>query len=136
MKRYILKWSIFWFAVLGLAGCGRNHAQVEKLQDLDFTVVSEERLPEELKGIMEEKKKDPFKITYTDENYLYICTGYGKQPSGGYSISVNELYLTENAIYIKTSLLGPSAKEAEKKTPSYPYMVVKLKKQDKTVVFA
>lgn len=118
-----------------LAGCEAGGERLKKLQDLDFTVVSEERLPEELKEIVEGKKEEPFKLTYVDEEYLYICAGYGKQPSGGYSIAVNELYLTENAIYIKTSLLGPSPEEGKKKKPSYPYLVVKLEKRDKTVVF-
>ena len=61
--------------------------------------------------------------------------GYGKQPTGGYSISVTELYETENAVYVHTNLLGPSAEELKKESPSYPHIVIKMEKRDKAVVF-
>lgn len=118
-----------------LMGCGEEQGRTKKLQDLKFTVVPEQELPEELQTIVEGKKEESFKLTFMDENSMYICVGYGKQPTGGYSISVTELYETGNAIYIHTNLLGPSAEEAKEKSPSYPYIVVKLEKLDKTVVF-
>ena len=49
----------------------------------------------------------PFKLTYTDDKNLYIAVGYGAQPTGGYSISIRELYLTENSIVLATELMGP-----------------------------
>lgn len=106
-----------------------------KLRDLDFTVLSEEKIPEELKTIVEERKAENFKLTYSDKQYLYICIGYGEQETGGYSIAVNELYLTDNAIYVSTSLLGPEASEKSNKTPSYPYIVIKTEFLDQTVIF-
>ena len=102
---------------------------------VEFTVVSEDRLPEELKEIVEGKKENAFKLTYADEGYLYICTGYGKQDSGGYSITVDSLYETDNAIYVNTNLLGPKAGSASGNSPSYPYIVIKVEFRDKTVVF-
>lgn len=106
-----------------------------KLRDLDFTVLSEEKIPDELKTIVEERKAENFKLTYSDKQYLYICIGYGEQETGGYSIAVNELYLTDNAIYVSTSLLGPEASEKSNKTPSYPYIVIKTEFLDQTVIF-
>ena len=76
----------------------------EETTELEFTVVDEERLPEELLKMVGEKKAEPFKLTYGDGGYLYLCVGYGKQPTGGCSISVNELYATDNAIYLDTNL--------------------------------
>ena len=102
---------------------------------MEFTVLSEEVLPDELKGLITERKKDAFSFTYTDESYLYLCVGYGEQPTGGYSIAVNELYLTENAICVDTCLLGPSPDEKNSDTPSYPYIVIKTEYMDKTVEF-
>lgn len=125
----------FAFLVGMLSGCGVGTNEDTRLRDLDFTVVSEERLPEELKQIIDERKKAEFKVTYTDNEYLYICVGYGEQNTGGYSIAVNDLYLTENAICISTSLLGPSTDEAATGAPSYPYIVVKLEYLDKTIEF-
>lgn len=118
-----------------LTGCSMDSDKTDKIRDLDFTVVSEDRQPEELKQILEEKKMQEFKITYVDGEYLYICIGYGEQITGGYSIAVKELYLTENAVYVSTNLLGPSAEEKKKEGVSYPYIVVKCENVDKTVVF-
>lgn len=135
MSRRIAQVVLVLFMLLMMIGCSDRQDKTKKLRDLKFTVLSEDQLPEELQGIMEEKKPESFKLTFTDENDLYICVGYGKQPTGGYSISVTELYETENAVYVHTNLLGPSAGETQKESPSYPYIVVKLEKLDKTVVF-
>ena len=118
-----------------LTACTAFVQQSESQDDMEFTVVSEDRLPEELKEIVEGKKENAFKLTYADEGYLYICTGYGKQDSGGYSITVDSLYETDNAIYVNTNLLGPKAGSASGNSPSYPYIVIKVEFRDKTVVF-
>lgn len=121
--------------VLLLTGCSITGEEAMKLRDLEFTVVSEDRLPEELHALIEEKKAEEFKFTYADNEFLYLCIGYGEQSSGGYSIAVNELYLTDNAIYADTSLLGPSAEEKANQALSYPYIVIKTELLDKSVVF-
>lgn len=118
-----------------LSGCSITENGGMKLRDLEFTLVSDERLPEELKALIEERKAAEFKFTYTDQDSLYICIGYGEQSTGGYSIVVNELYLTDNAIYVDTNLLGPSAGEKENPAVSYPYVVIKTENLDKNVVF-
>ena len=50
---------------------------------------------------------------------------------------MNDLYLTENAIYVDTTLLGPQPGDTavKKDTPSYPYIVLKTEFLDKPVVF-
>lgn len=118
-----------------LSGCTFLSEERIKLRDLDFTVLSEEKIPEELMSIIEEKKKEPFQITYTDKEYLYICVGYGEQATGGYSIAVNELYLTDTAVYASTSLLGPESADKNNATPSYPCIVIKTEYLDQTVIF-
>ena len=120
---------------LSFCGCSITEDGGMKLRDLDFTLVSDERMPEELKVMIEEKKGEEFKFTYADQEFLYLCIGYGEQSTGGYSIAVNELYLTDNAIYVDTNLLGPSAKEKTNPAVSYPYIVIKTDFLDKTVVF-
>ena len=118
-----------------LSACGGETEKEEDRNNLEFTVVSEDRLPDELKEILDQKKERAFKLTYADEGYLYICVGYGKQESGGYSVTVNELYETDNAIYVNTNLLGPKAGSSPGTSPSYPYIVLKIEFRDKTVVF-
>lgn len=118
-----------------LSGCTLLSEEKIKLRDLDFTVLSEEKIPEELKTILEEKKSAPFQITYTDNQNLYICVGYGEQETGGYSIAVEELYLTDANICVNTSLLGPDGSEKGQKAPSYPFIVLKTEFLEQTVVF-
>lgn len=118
-----------------LCSCTIGDDKPVKLRDLEFTVISEAVLPDELKSLIEERKTKEFKITYTDNDALYICVGYGEQKSGGYSIAVDDLYLTEESVYINTSLLGPSAADAAGSAASYPYIVIKTELLDKPVTF-
>lgn len=123
--------------ILSFAGCGFSQNEKIKLRDLDFTVLSEGKIPEELKTVIAEKGTEPFKLTYSDNNNLYISIGYGEQKSGGYSIAVDALYLTDDAIHVSTSLLGPDItgqKEGVGK-PSTPYIVLKTELLDKTVIY-
>ena len=134
MKKIILAMlciSLF----LCLAGCSTKKLSTEKLRDIDFTVVDEEDIPDELEDMIEEKEKEPFKLTYADQGNLYIAVGYGEQPTSGYSIEVKELYETKNAIYIHTNLIGPAKDERVVERRTYPYIVVKLEFIDKNVVF-
>lgn len=141
-RGYVLFGMAMAVFIFCLAGCGvETKDGNEKIKDLEFTVLGEENIPEELKQVIEEKKEKEFKLTYQDGDFLYICVGYGRQETGGYSITVNELYLTANAIYVDTNLIGPEPENRElyhgqeKDGASYPYVVVKLEYLDKAVVF-
>ena len=79
--------AILLVACMLLSGCTFMSQEKVKLRDLEFTVLSEEKIPEELKALVEERKEEPFQLTYTDNEFLYICIGYGKQETGGYSIA-------------------------------------------------
>ena len=127
--------TILMVCVLLLSGCTLQSEEKLKLRDLDFTVLSEEKIPEELKTKLEEAKAAPFQFTYMDQEFLYLCIGYGQQETGGYSIAVNELYLTDTNICVSTSLLGPESSERNNRTPSYPYIVLKTERLEQTVIF-
>ena len=92
-------------------------------------------MPAELKQIITEKTLQPFKLTFNDEQNLYIVVGYGPQSTGGYSIAVKELYLTENYIVLDTGLLGPEKGENPAPETSYPYIVVKTENLENPVIF-
>lgn len=141
MKRR--KWSVFvLFSAIficlvstGIGGCGWKKTGVEKLRDLDYTVVGEAELPEELKTEIEARKAEDFKMTYLLDDALYIVHGFGMQETGGYSIQVQALYLAENAIYFETDLIGPENGAKVEKCVSYPYIVVKTERLTENVVF-
>ena len=116
-------------------GCSVERTEEQKLKDLAFTVLEESQIPQDLKVLIEEKKQNEFKLTFDTEDAKYIAMGYGTQQTNGYSISVEELYETRNAIYINTNLLGPAKGEAVSEVESYPYIVVKIDYLDKSVVF-
>lgn len=120
---------------LSLTACKMQTNATKKLSDLDYTIISGRELPDELYDILEEKKTESFKLTYEEDDWLYLCVGYGQQETGGYSIAVNELYLTENAIYFDTSLIGPGPEEAAGKCESFPYLTARIAYLDKPVVF-
>lgn len=128
---------ILWMAcaLVLLSGCSVQTNDREKIRDLEYTIVEEGKAPEGLKTILEEKRENAFKLTYEEGESLYLCIGYGEQKTSGYSIAVNELYLSENAIYFDTSLIGPSREETVAKASSFPYLVVKTEYVDKPVVF-
>ena len=120
-----------------LTGCGMSGEGNIKLSDLDFTVLSEEKIPEELKTVIAEKGSEPFRLTYSDNQNLYISIGYGEQKTGGYSIAVDELYLTDDAVHVSTSLLGPdiTGQKSGAGKPTTPYIVIKTELLDKTVIY-
>ncbi|WP_349673746.1 protease complex subunit PrcB family protein [Lacrimispora sp.] len=118
-----------------LSGCTVNGDNGNKVRDLDFTVVADTDIPQELKQIIAEKQQSPFKLTYSDDKNLYIVVGYGKQASGGYSIAVNDLYLTDNSIVLDTELIGPDKGENTGSEPSYPFIVIKTEMSELPVVF-
>lgn len=128
----LLAWA---FVVRFLTGCSVEKEAQDKVRDLEFTVVGEADLPEELKNLVEEKKAANFKLTYSNDQGLYIAVGYGEQPTGGYSIAVNELYLTENSIVIDTELKGPEKGENVGVEKSYPYIVVQTEYLENPVIF-
>ena len=126
----ILLWGL-----LSLTGCKKETDNLEKVKDLAFTVTAEENIPEELLKTLQEKQTDGFKVTYQDNGFMYLCRGYGEQETGGYSISIRNLYLTSNAVIFDTELIGPRKGETISKSPSYPYIVVKVELRDENVVF-
>lgn len=122
-------------ASLFLGGCKVSKDDGKKVRDLEFTVVGDIDVPAELKKIITEKSGQPFKLTFNDDQNLYIVVGYGPQSTGGYSITVNALYLTENSIVIDTELLGPEKGENPAPETSYPCIVVKTENLENPVIF-
>ncbi len=118
-----------------LTGCVSRPQKTEKLRDLEFTVMSKEDVPEEFQEQILQHQDLPFRLTYTDQGRLYIAEGYGVQLKTGYSVEVEGLYETSNAIYFHTNLLGPEKGEETKEVTTFPYVVVMLDAIDKTVVF-
>lgn len=74
-------------------------------------------IPEKLMETIEQKKEAEFKLSFSSDTDLYLVHGYGEQETGGYSIVVRDLFLTENALYFDTELLGPENGSNPKRSP-------------------
>lgn len=134
MKR-IISFILSLIVLLALCACSAKELATEKMRDIDFTVVNEEDIPEELMNLIKEKETTPMKLTYADGGALYIVEGYGEQPTSGYSIEVKGCFETKNAIYLHTNLIGPTNDEKIVEKATYPYIVIKMEFIDKNVVF-
>lgn len=135
MKKFSISLIFIFILSLLLVSCQIVNQDDKKVSDLEFTVLEEREILEELMAKIKEAKTSEFKITYSDGNNLYIAIGYGERPTGGYSISVNDLYLGENAIHITTNLIGPSKDETVTQALTYPYIVIKTELREEPVVF-
>ena len=109
--------------------------QGNRKSDLEFTIIDEDDAPQEIINMIESQKQEPFRFSYANGNDLYIVVGYGEQPTGGYSIQVKDLYVTENAIVIDTDLLGPSKEDLVTMALTYPRVIVKTEYIDKPVYY-
>lgn len=132
--KIILSMVFMCFALLTACKVIKEEDQ-DKVMDLEYTVVDQDNLPEIVATKIEAEKASPFKFSYTDGDATYIAIGYGEQPTGGYSIQVNELYATEEYAVIQTTLIGPSDDESAVSIMTYPYIVIQTKNLDLPVCF-
>ena len=119
---------------LMLGGCQMIRIEEENKTPLAYTVIEDSQIPEEMQELIREKKETEFQIAYQKGTELFLAKGYGRQMSGGYSIQVEEMSESENAVFCRTRLLGPS-KEDQGGEPSCPCIVLKIKNTTKPVEF-
>ena len=129
------KWIWLLLVCIMLGGCPRKEEGQDRIA-LEYTVVAAENLPEELADLIENQKVNECRLTYEADGYLYIVRGYGKQETGGYSITVDECSILDDTIYVNTTLIGPAQKKNVKKSESYPFIVLKIEQIDKKVSFS
>lgn len=114
---------------------GQEPEDKEERVDLEFTVCEEGRLPDELVDIIESKKAQPFRLTFTTREYMYIVVGYGAQQRGGCAVTVNQLYRTEDAVHIDTNLIGVEGETIKIDGMTYPYVAVRCENQNLPVIY-
>ena len=107
LKRYGAGILLFLVLCCLLGGCSIEKVRAGDGVKPEYTVMKEEDYPEKVKELISENREEEFQMTYQDQGYLYLLKGYGKQETGGYSIQIEDLSLWENAIHLKTVLMGP-----------------------------
>ncbi len=123
------------FLLFQLGGCEKAEKGGERGRDWDYTVVTTEDCPEDFLKEIETKKINEFQMSYDDGVYCYLAVGYGEQESGGFSIQVQGLYERGDSLCFETSLCGPEEEDVVSQKPSYPYIVIKTEKTDKTIEY-
>lgn len=134
--RYIFILTILGLFILSaLTGCRLEETEETKIKDLDYTICDESKLPDALVELIHEKRKEPFKLTYRTKDYLYIVVGYGAQDRTDLNVTMTELYLTKNAIFVDTDLVAVEDTTLEDNLVSYPWIAVKCELYDVEVNF-
>lgn len=133
-KKSFLLGICFVSVMIMFSGCRFIRIEEEGRTPVDYTVVKQTELPDEVLEIIEEKKTEDFRLTCQNGKDLYLIRGYGLQMSGGYSIQVEEFTKTSNAMFFHTKLLGPKTQVLSGE-PSCPVIVVKTAFEDLPVEF-
>ena len=106
----VLLGVILWSLLL-ISGCNFIRIEEEPRKPLEYSIVKNEEIPAELAALIQEKKKNEFQLTYQCEKDLFLVKGYGEQMSGGYSISVEELGWTSQAVFFPDNAAGAIRRE-------------------------
>lgn len=137
MRKKIFLAALVLMLLFSVTGCEKKEESKQK--KIDFTVCDETRMPTELLEIIQEKKEKVFKLTYINNDFLYIAIGYGEHERANLNVVVEDLYVTDNAIYVETNLftteMTPTDAVATGNNSMYPYIVLKCEKYDLPVVF-
>ena len=136
MRRRLVVVGVWVVILVGLLVCIKFEAVDKKrVRVLEYEVVLEENIPGEIMEELQGFGKGVCRCSYICSDSLYIVVYYGEQATDGYTVEINEPYESSNAIFVETTLKGPTSYKDVKEEESYPYVVLKLKLSDKKVVF-
>lgn len=130
MKMMLVVGMIIWL----FTGC-KTQYDTTKESDLEYEILAEEEYPKQVEEIINGSKVNNFRKTYDDGECMYLIIGYGAQPTSGYSIEIQEVYQSSNAIFITSMLKGPAHGEPVVEEENYPYIVVRIVHSEKPVVY-
>ena len=82
-----------------LASCRITDVSEGERKELSYAIVKPGDFPPEIDQILRRKKESAFQMAYESGDDLYILRGYGKQKSGGFSIQIEEVSKSENAVF-------------------------------------
>ena len=121
---------------------------------LEYTLLEEEDIPQEINEEIQRYKRKGCKNSYICNEKLYILVCYGEQTVPGYVVEITDIYESSNRIFVKTTLKGAVIMEGETKEGAlkkiigndkakqkhdenelYPYIVIRVDRSDKGIVF-
>ena len=120
--------------VIALSGCAVVIKTENGRENRSYELMDIRDVPQELRTKIEEKWAQPFELTYSDMEYLYMVKGYGKKEESGFCIEIAECTESQDAICIEVILHGPGGKGVVCDT-EYPFCVLKTAYTEKQVIF-
>ena len=134
-KQYVILAVFLQCVCFFISGCITRIEKEQKKKDLEYILIEQEHLPEEMTEVLGQLKKKAFHFVYSDQGKTYLAEGYGACPTTGYTIEVKKLSETEHAVCLHTSLMGPATGEETKAPPTFPSIVVETRAPEKEVMF-
>ena len=139
--------GMIWMLIF-LGGCQVMEKKTTGGELLEYSIMDEKKVPEEMTERIAGMEEKPFQIMYVQGDRMYVGQGYGKQEMEGYAIRVNGCMEEKDVICVQTTLLGPGSDETEKEGEEmenicmregvfsqYPYVVLEMEKREKPVIF-
>lgn len=122
---------------LAMAGCGFGaRGKDGERQEIAYTVCSDREIPDELRDIIEEKKVGSFKLSYVNNDAMYIAVGYGEHNRQNLRVTVEDIFMTSKGIFVETNLYTEDELMEEAGQPSmYPYIVIRCEKSELPIIF-
>lgn len=120
--------------LLVLTACSVMNKEDGERTAMEYEQMDIRDIPKDLQKEIEERKAEPFQMTYRDMEYLYIAEGYGEKEESGYCIELTACAQTAEAIYIEAILHGPGGEGMICET-NYPLYVVRVAYTEKHVIF-
>ena len=110
-----------------LASCRITDVSEGERKELSYAIVKPGDFPPEIDQILRRKKESAFQMAYESGDDLYILRGYGKQKSGGFSIQIEEVSKSENAVFRTDKTRRTCRKGGAERRRLLPYVVLKTK---------
>lgn len=101
MRKIALWGCVLFLFALTLCGCSFIRIEEEQRVPVEYTIAEPEEIPKEAAGMIEGKKAHRFQMTYQSGEDYYLIKGFGQQMTGGYSIQVEEVSASSNAVFLR-----------------------------------
>ena len=116
------------------AGCQFIRIEEGERTPLEYTIVKQEEIPEEISELMEQKKKESISDDLSGGRYKVSGEGIWRAAYRRVQYSGGGVSESENAVFCKTRLIGPEKADAGSE-PSYPCIVLKIRETEKPIEF-